>query len=102
MINDIYYTTVVKQEAQELRDRAAEDRLANEAKKLRRQQRAHQREIDSLEHAVHGRPSWWTLLVRRFGGRSATRPGTTIDAGPQQGVSRETSHDETGATTHKA
>ena len=31
MINDIYFTTVVKQEAQELRDRAAQDRLAREA-----------------------------------------------------------------------
>lgn len=101
MINDIYYTTVVKQEAQELRNRAAQDRLAREAKQLRRRQRADQREINTLEHAVHGKPTWWSLLVGRFFGRSTAKTGQRIDAaagGKDQG---NQSH-QTGATTHKA
>lgn len=108
MINEIYYTTVVKQEAQELRNRAAADRLAREAKNLRRSQRANRREIERLEHAVHGKPSWWSVLLSRFGSgrggrvraRSAQARTTAARAG-RTGDHRTGDH-QTGATTHKA
>lgn len=97
MINEVYYTSVVKHEAKELRDRAASDRLAREAKELRRSQRAHRREVERLEHAVHGQPGRWARLLARLGigrsgrgsaspaqrtataGREAERTGTTSD-----------------------
>lgn len=74
MINDINYLAVVKQEAQELRDRAAQNRLADEARRARRHQRAVERENRLLERAVNGHVDrWGQLLDLLHIGRLSTR-----------------------------
>ena len=87
MINDINYLAVVKQEAQELRDRAAQDRLADDAKRARRQQRAVERENRLLERAVNGHVNRWAQLLDLLRiGRLSTREGNRQEHNSPVGV----------------
>lgn len=101
MINDIYYT-VVEQEARELRDRAAQDRLAKEAEQQRRRARAAAREVRRLERVVNGRRSWWTELLQQLGIGTVARTEASLQRVEHD--HRSVAHIEhpTGATSDKA
>ena len=105
MNSDFYTHMVSRQRSIELYERAAQDRLAREAKLAAKQERAKQRSIEDLRAAYEGRKPRHGLLgairalFTRTGSAAQPQPGP-VDRFLQSDRTKESDSSTSTANTH--